>query len=196
MEIECEVDLFDEINADGRVVYHSPRPITQYGNAAVASGVPRLASCSKVADFRSILTSFWRFGRETVTNHKGTKAIMLPRDASARGLKARSRTKFPLLDSARERDSESDHFGTAGSKTKTNHYLKSKGRYLNHYRQVTQLMEKGMTVDEIAHLVSIGKRVVLECARFVGQIHPKPAKKQTLKKTKKYQKTIGGHLAP
>jgi len=78
---------------------------------------------------------------------------------------------------------------------RTNHHLKSVGRYLNHYRRVLQLMEKGMKVDEIAHLVGIGKRVVLEYTRIASQLHPKLAKKQTLKKTKKYQKPTRGHLA-
>jgi hypothetical protein len=85
--------------------------------------------------------------------------------------------------------------GEADIAQRTNHHLKSVGRYLNHYRRVMQLMEKGMTVDEIAHLVGIGKRVVLEYTRIASQIHPKLAKKQTLKKTKKYQKPTRGHLA-
>jgi predicted transcriptional regulator len=58
-----------------------------------------------------------------------------------------------------------------------------------------QLMEKGMKVDEIAHLVGIGQRVVLEYTRIASQLHPKLAKKQSLKKTKKYQKPTRGHLA-
>jgi hypothetical protein len=78
---------------------------------------------------------------------------------------------------------------------RTNHHLKSVGRYLNHYRRVMQLMEKGMTVDEIAHLVGIGKRVVLEYTRIAVLFHPKLGKKQTLKKTKKHHKSLKGHLA-
>lgn len=85
--------------------------------------------------------------------------------------------------------------GEADIVQRTNHHLKSVGRYLNHYRRVMQLMEKGMTVDEIAHLVGIGKRVVLEYTRIASQLHPKLAKKQTLKKTKKHQKPTRGHLA-
>jgi hypothetical protein len=85
--------------------------------------------------------------------------------------------------------------GEADIAQRTNHHLKSVGRYLNHYRRVMQLMEKGMAVDEIAHLVGIGKRVALEYTRIASQLHPKLAKKQTLKKTKKYQKPTRGHLA-
>ncbi|GEM_PF-966795 len=78
---------------------------------------------------------------------------------------------------------------------RTNHHLKSVGRYLSHYRRVTQLMKKGMTVDEMAHLIGIGKRVVLEYTRIASHFHPKLGKKQTLKKTKKYQNPTRGHLA-
>ncbi|MBI5463432.1 MAG: DUF1670 domain-containing protein [Ignavibacteriales bacterium] len=78
---------------------------------------------------------------------------------------------------------------------KTNHHLKSVGHYLNHYRRVMQLFKKEMSVDEIAHLVGIGKRVVLEYTRIASHFHPSLVRKQTLKRTKKYQNPTRGHLA-
>jgi hypothetical protein len=77
----------------------------------------------------------------------------------------------------------------------THHHLKSVGRYLNHYRRVMQLMEKGMSVEEITHLIGIGKRVTLEYTRIASHFHPKLAKILTLKKTKKYKNPTRGHLA-
>jgi hypothetical protein len=85
--------------------------------------------------------------------------------------------------------------GEADIARQTNHHLKSVGRYLNHYRRVIQLMEKAMKVDEIAHLIGIGKRVVVEYTCIATHFHPKLAKKKTLKKTKKYQNPSRGHLA-
>ena len=48
---------------------------------------------------------------------------MSPRDVSARGLKTRSRTKVPLLGFARQRDSESEHFGTTVSSRQVYSYV-------------------------------------------------------------------------
>jgi hypothetical protein len=78
---------------------------------------------------------------------------------------------------------------------KTNHHLKSVGRYVGHYQRVKQLMEKGSNVEEMAHLIGIGKRVVLEYTRIATHFHPKLLKKQTLKKTRKSQKPLRGQLA-
>jgi hypothetical protein len=78
---------------------------------------------------------------------------------------------------------------------RTNHHLKSVGRYLSHYRRVMELMKKKMTVEEIAHLIGIGKRVVLEYTRIATHFHPKLGKKQTLRKTKKYQNPTRGQMA-
>lgn len=78
---------------------------------------------------------------------------------------------------------------------KTTHHLKSVGRYVGHYQRVKQLMAKSMTVDQMAHLIGIGKRVVLEYTRIVTHFHPELAEIKTLKRTKKLSKTHRGQMA-
>lgn len=77
----------------------------------------------------------------------------------------------------------------------TNHHLKSVGHYLKDYRRVMQLLRKGMSIDDITHLVGIGTRVVLEYTRIASHFHPGLVKHQTLKRTRKYQSPTRGHLA-
>jgi hypothetical protein len=45
---------------------------------------------------------------------------------------------------------------------KTQHQLKSVGRYISHHTRVEQLMERGLTNREIAHILGIGERVAFE----------------------------------
>ena len=78
---------------------------------------------------------------------------------------------------------------------KTQHQLKSVGRYISHYTRVKQLMERGLGHREIAHILGIGERVVLEYHRIATHFHPKLAKKLTLKKNKKATNTPRGQLA-
>jgi hypothetical protein len=78
---------------------------------------------------------------------------------------------------------------------KTQHQLKSVGRYISHYTRVKQLMERGLTNREIAHILGIGERVVLEYNRIAMHFHSELAKKMTLKKSKKAKKPTRGQLA-
>jgi hypothetical protein len=78
---------------------------------------------------------------------------------------------------------------------KTQHQLKSVGRYISHYTRVKQLMERGLTTREIAHILGIGERVVLEYHRIAMHFHPELGKKVTLKKTKKPKRSTRGQLA-
>jgi hypothetical protein len=78
---------------------------------------------------------------------------------------------------------------------KTNHHLKSVGRYINHYQRVMQLMRRGIKLDDIARLIGIGKRVVLEYSRIASHFHPELLKKQTLRKTKKANNPRRGQMA-
>ena len=78
---------------------------------------------------------------------------------------------------------------------KTQHRLSSVGRYISHYTRVKQLMERALGPREIAHIIGIAERVVLEYSRIAVHFHPKLEKKITLKKTKKAQKPHRGHLA-
>ncbi|RPJ36378.1 MAG: DUF1670 domain-containing protein [Planctomycetaceae bacterium] len=78
---------------------------------------------------------------------------------------------------------------------KTQHQLASVGRYISHYTRVKQLMDRGLTDREIAHLLGIGERVVLEYNRIAMHFHPELAKKITLKKNKKSKKPRRGQLA-
>jgi DNA-binding NarL/FixJ family response regulator len=78
---------------------------------------------------------------------------------------------------------------------KTQHQLKSVGRYISHYTRVKQLMERGLGNREIAHILGIGERVVFEYNRIATHFHPELAKKVTLKKNKKTKKTTRGQLA-
>lgn len=78
---------------------------------------------------------------------------------------------------------------------KTQHQLKSVGRYISHYTRVKQLMERGLESREIAHIIGIGERVVLEYNRIAIHFHPELAKKITLKKNKKSKKPPRGQLA-
>jgi hypothetical protein len=78
---------------------------------------------------------------------------------------------------------------------KTNHHLKSVGRYVGHYQRVKQLMAKGLKAEEIAHLVGIGQRVVLEYIRIATHFHPGLLKTQTLRKTRKLQNPQWGQMA-
>lgn len=78
---------------------------------------------------------------------------------------------------------------------KTQHQLKSVGRYISHYTRVKQLMERGLESREIAHILGIGERVVLEYNRIAMHFHPELAKKRTLKKNKKAKKPRRGQLA-
>lgn len=78
---------------------------------------------------------------------------------------------------------------------KTQHQLASVGRYISHYTRVKQLMDRGLSPREIAHLLGIGERVVLEYNRIAMHFHPELAKKITLKKNKKAKKPRRGQLA-
>jgi hypothetical protein len=78
---------------------------------------------------------------------------------------------------------------------KTNHRLNSVGRYINHYQRVTQLMRRGMKLPEIARIVGIGHRVVLEYSRIAQHFHPELMKKQTLRKTRKTKNPPRGQMA-
>jgi hypothetical protein len=78
---------------------------------------------------------------------------------------------------------------------KTQHQLKSVGRYISHYTRVKQLMERGLGNREIAHVLGIGERVVFEYQRIATHFHPGLAKKTTLKKNKKTKSTSRGQLA-
>jgi len=78
---------------------------------------------------------------------------------------------------------------------KTQHQLKSVGRYINHYTRVKQLIERGMGLREIARILGIGERVVLEYNRIAVHFHPELAKKVTLKKNKKAKKPTRGQMA-
>jgi len=79
---------------------------------------------------------------------------------------------------------------------KTQHQLKSVGRYISRYTRVEQLMERGLGNREIAHILGIGERVVLEYNRIAMHFHPELAKKVTLKKKKKRQETHQGTIGP
>ncbi len=72
---------------------------------------------------------------------------------------------------------------------KTQHQLASVGRYISHYTRVKQLMQRGLDSREIAHILGIGERVVLEYTRIAGHFHPELEKKITLKKNKKNKKS-------
>jgi hypothetical protein len=78
---------------------------------------------------------------------------------------------------------------------KTIHRLSSVGRYINHYQRIMQLMRRGMKTDDIAGIIGIGKRVVLEYTRIAGHFHPELVIKQTLRKTKKAKNPHRGQLA-
>ena len=78
---------------------------------------------------------------------------------------------------------------------KTQHQLKSVGRYINHYTRVKQLMERGLASREIARILGIGERVVLEYTRIATHFHSELAKKVTLKKNKKARKPHRGQMA-
>lgn len=78
---------------------------------------------------------------------------------------------------------------------KTQHHLKSVGRYIGHYRRVLELLARKLAPAEIAHLIGIGQRVVLEYTRIATHFHPELAEKVTLKKTKKSKKTTRGQMA-
>jgi len=78
---------------------------------------------------------------------------------------------------------------------KTQHQLKSVGRYISHYTRVKQLMERGLASREIARILGIGERVVLEYTRIAMHFHSELAKKVTLKKNKKPRKPPRGQMA-
>jgi len=78
---------------------------------------------------------------------------------------------------------------------KTQHQLKSVGRYISHYTRVKQLMERGLGNREIAHILGIAERVVFEYNRIATHFHPELAKKVTLRKSKKARSTPRGQLA-
>jgi hypothetical protein len=78
---------------------------------------------------------------------------------------------------------------------KTQHQLKSVGRYISHYTRVKQLMDRGLDNREIAHILGIAERVVLEYTRIAGHFHPELIRKVTLKKNKKAKRPTRGHLA-
>lgn len=78
---------------------------------------------------------------------------------------------------------------------KTQHQLKSVGRYISAYTRVKQLMERGLDNREIAHIIGIGERVVLEYSRIAMHFHPELVKKVTLKKNNKANKPTRGQLA-
>jgi hypothetical protein len=73
----------------------------------------------------------------------------------------------------------------------TQHQLKSVGRYISHYTQVKQLMERGLGTREIAHILGIAERVLFEYNRIATHFHPELARKVTLKKNKKAKRTPG-----
>ena len=56
-------------------------------------------------------------------------------------------------------------------------------------------MAKGMNLEQIAHLIGIGKRVVLEYTRIATHFHPELAKKHTLRKARKLLKPHRGQMA-
>ncbi len=78
---------------------------------------------------------------------------------------------------------------------KTQHQLKSVGRYISHYTRVKQLMERGLDSKEIAHILGIGERVVQEYNRIAMHFHPELEKKVTLKKNKKAKRPTRGQMA-
>ncbi len=78
---------------------------------------------------------------------------------------------------------------------KTNHRLTSVGRYINHYQRVTQLMRRGLKLEEITRIIGIGQRVVLEYSRIAQHFHPELMKKQTLRKTRKAKTPPRGQMA-
>jgi len=78
---------------------------------------------------------------------------------------------------------------------KTQHQLKSVGRYISHYTRVKQLMERGLDSRAIARILGIGERVVLEYTRIATHFHSELAKKVTLKKNKKARKPHRGQMA-
>lgn len=78
---------------------------------------------------------------------------------------------------------------------KTQHQLASVGRYISHYTRVKQLMDRGLGNREIAHILGIGERVVIEYNRIAMHFHPELAKKLTLKKKKKATKPRRGQMA-
>jgi len=78
---------------------------------------------------------------------------------------------------------------------KTQHQLASVGRYISHYTRVKQLMDRRLGNREIAHILGIGERVVIEYSRIAMHFHPEMAKKQTLKKKKKARKPRRGQMA-
>lgn len=78
---------------------------------------------------------------------------------------------------------------------KTQHRLSSVGRYIGHYTRVKQLMERGLAPREIAHIIGIAERVVLEYSRIAVHFHPRLGKKVTLKKTKRAPKPHRGQMA-
>ncbi len=78
---------------------------------------------------------------------------------------------------------------------KTQHQLKSVGRYISHYTRVKQLMERGLSPREIAHILGIGERVVIEYNRIAMHFHPELAKKITLKKNKRARIPPRGQMA-
>ena len=78
---------------------------------------------------------------------------------------------------------------------KTQHQLRSVGRYISHYTRVKQLMERGLDSRAIARILGIGERVVLEYTRIAMHFHLELAKKVTLKKNKKATKPCRGQMA-
>jgi len=79
----------------------------------------------------------------------------------------------------------------------TVHSPTSVGRYIGHYKRVKQLLQRKLKTEEIAHVIGIARRVVLEYERIAAHFHPKLARpKTTLSKMRKPLKTRRGHLAP
>jgi hypothetical protein len=78
---------------------------------------------------------------------------------------------------------------------KTNHRLASVGRYINHYQRVMQLMRRNLKLEDIARIIGIGHRVVLEYSRIAQHYHPDLKKKHTLRKTKKAKNPTRGQMA-
>jgi hypothetical protein len=78
---------------------------------------------------------------------------------------------------------------------KTQHQLKSVGRYISHYTRVKQLMDRKLDGKEIAHILGIGERVVLEYRRIAMHFHPELQKNVTLKKNRKAKNPTRGQLA-
>jgi hypothetical protein len=78
---------------------------------------------------------------------------------------------------------------------KTQHQLKSVGRYISHYTRVKQLMDRALDSRAIARILGIGERVVLEYTRIATHFHPEMAKNITLKKNKKARKPHRGQMA-